>query len=508
MTGFNVAKRLAIIQADIWRHKGEDDYQYDLNFLTETDNTPQSIHNASAMSDIISTGHQLQRTKHGFICTLCRAHKVLTRFRDWGNTICKPRPPPQLIAKRKWLEKQDPVQETDLQGNRKIARLNPPETALSKPSQHCTEDNQSHECTTKAVNPLDDPEACYLGDGSEDEAMHELTPPPDEPPPDEVWLSTLQLEADQDTTQTNTQESVHHCGSSRVRRLTKKTKRQHTVYAKILPEGSRLDQVKRNKTNKATRAVNRKAEHLAKKAAINVASRNTTITNNISDKVSATQGTTFDWSFADAIHQSHNIKAVHGHCVAIYCDRCSYYNNGGPLRKLKDPCTNNIATERKYLYSCLVKGIVPCNESNTSARQTCPSRGAQHLTINHRGETITPTTAQGAGYPLTRPHQKSNQGIGSSTNAYQPYHKLDKAQPRKTNSDSFSTSSNCKPTTPKCARTQGLPEPPSQAEATNEMSTRLTPTSSDCMPHPPTSAKTQVVPEPSSLDVATYDKLA
>ena len=153
-TGFNVAKRLAIIQADIWHKKGQDDYAYDLDFLAESDNTSQSVYNSSAMADLVQTGHILQRTQHGFTCKHCRLNKKLKKFKEWSSTPCIQKPPPKLIAKRR--------REASLEANANLGRQPPTKVAKTSTPEDTERPKEpsgdiiavvSDDCNKMAVKP-------------------------------------------------------------------------------------------------------------------------------------------------------------------------------------------------------------------------------------------------------------------------------------------------------------------------------------------------------------------
>ena len=77
------------------------------------------------------------------------------------------------------------------------------------------------------------------------------------------------------------------------------------------------------------------------------------------DNGGSQQGPDYNWDFAEAIDPSHAIARVHPSSNAMYCQRCSYYNNGGLLKRLKEPCCQNIPKHRASLLNMLKSGNVP-----------------------------------------------------------------------------------------------------------------------------------------------------
>ena len=75
--GFTVAKRLAIIQADIWANKSQDDYIYELDKVPDKNETKQVVANSRAMLSLLRSGHRLHRSKAGHQCEGCKVYRAL-----------------------------------------------------------------------------------------------------------------------------------------------------------------------------------------------------------------------------------------------------------------------------------------------------------------------------------------------------------------------------------------------------------------------------------------------
>ena len=69
--------------------------------------------------------------------------------------------------------------------------------------------------------------------------------------------------------------------------------------------------------------------------------------------------TNYDESFINAIHSSHFVKAVNSHSNAVFCHRCGAYNDGGPLRLLRNICKWEVTPSRQNWHRLLTAGIVP-----------------------------------------------------------------------------------------------------------------------------------------------------
>ena len=143
------------------------------------------------------------------------------------------------------------------------------------------------------------------------------------------------------------------------KRVKGKTHRLDTAYCDIKPRGSRQQQRKRKADNASTKADygerRRKATRLAERSRCS----NYRAINCAIDEGCIDQSIRYDWDFAAAIDPTHVITKVHPKGDAIYCKRCGYYNNGGPLRRLKKPCTQSIPKHMASLHKMLTNGIVP-----------------------------------------------------------------------------------------------------------------------------------------------------
>ena len=105
--GYAVAERIAIIQAEVWAREAELGAIYELDFLAEVDNTPQSVVTAKLVGDVAQSGHNLVRVSRGFQCLSCKTVRALKYVGYWSKNRCRPRPPISLIIQQR---KQDRAQ--------------------------------------------------------------------------------------------------------------------------------------------------------------------------------------------------------------------------------------------------------------------------------------------------------------------------------------------------------------------------------------------------------------
>ncbi len=91
--GCTVAERIAIIQAEVWAREAELGAIYELDFLAEVDNTPQSAVTAKLVGDMAQSGHNLVRVGKGFQCLNCKTVRALKHVGYWNKNRCRPSPP-------------------------------------------------------------------------------------------------------------------------------------------------------------------------------------------------------------------------------------------------------------------------------------------------------------------------------------------------------------------------------------------------------------------------------
>ena len=143
------------------------------------------------------------------------------------------------------------------------------------------------------------------------------------------------------------------------RRLRCKTHRLQTCYSDIKPRGTWQEQRKRRRANAKVRVEDKVKRRKATSNALISSVKNVEAINRSVNAGGAAQDPEYDWDFAEAIDPSHVIAKVRPDSNAIYCQRCSYFNNGGPLRRLKGQCILKIPKHRASLLKLLRQGLVP-----------------------------------------------------------------------------------------------------------------------------------------------------
>ncbi len=397
--GFSVAKRLAIIQADVWGCDANAGDIYELDFLEDLKPIKQSITNASTMCSLVGAGHRLQRTSRGFQCQGCRITRAIKNFSYWENNVCRPRPPACLVVQRRRQEKAQALHHHH-GGNdapaTKCARFElaprhdpaqtPANTPEQQPAQRQTPAQSPDATQALALTPAShaqDPQAnpctcaCAQSPAPTQAPAPAQTPAPGRAPATTKIGNSLDDPDGPDFQEEEASQSgldddpwldeAHHAdaptddpvGLVYRRRIRGKTRPADTSYAHIRPRGTRLEQATRKRKIQETRSNNAKQQKASKVIARQTMTRNVGIISNLSDKKGFGDDVDYDWSFANAIHSSHNLQEVKSHGDAVFCSHCGYYNTGGPLRALRDPCPGKVPAERQSLHKMLLHGQIP-----------------------------------------------------------------------------------------------------------------------------------------------------
>ena len=495
-TAFCVAKRLAIIQADIWRARQEEGEIYDLDFKVAAQEVNQQRMTTEVFNQFAQAGHRLVKTSKGHKCNRCCKSRQTKQFGYWKEHACRPRPPAEFIIderKRKWVDthgkevpraqiqrvgvhdgspqmaeatlcagtaSDDAIQvsgedtpqcgetkpEIDRQtvhnpNKRKYDESVPhnagKETADVETSQVSEEDTteadtnpgtkgkkkgvgqangyedrtQSIEKDTAEVDTASRlgedttdaetssklkarrPNASDTPDGNKEGVLattkcrdvREQKEPAaatlglkvarnsfDNPDDDHPVFEDSEEECPWDGPEDNGTSdhamhsqiggAKHSTAVNGGKRLRAKTNRLLTVYSNIKPRGRWQDQRRRKCENAKTKFADKIMKKAATNKATNCSFRNISALNKEVDKGKFTVGPYYDWGFANSIDPSHVIAKVRPNSNAIFCQRCSYYNNGGPLRRLKASCPLSIPKSRMSLIKLLRKGRVPTED--------------------------------------------------------------------------------------------------------------------------------------------------
>ena len=143
------------------------------------------------------------------------------------------------------------------------------------------------------------------------------------------------------------------------RRINGKTRPGDTDYADIRPKGTSLQQAKRRAATKGVKKANANRLAAATLKGQAAAANNLAGVNALADKLGEVGSGSFDTGFVEAIHPSHQLRAVKDSPEAFFCFKCGGYNNGGPLRSLRRACPGAVAAAHASQHRLLTCGILP-----------------------------------------------------------------------------------------------------------------------------------------------------
>ena len=89
--GVGVAKRLALVQADIWGKRSEAGDIYELDPLVVEEATCTRTAFSTLVDDLAHQGHLLVRHNKGLRCKVCNMYRAYKQFRFWSSHPCVPR---------------------------------------------------------------------------------------------------------------------------------------------------------------------------------------------------------------------------------------------------------------------------------------------------------------------------------------------------------------------------------------------------------------------------------
>ena len=99
---YSVAKRIALIQADIWKHNETNEEKYELDPVPKRASFKQASANACAFMQALKSGHRLYPHQKGFKCDHCKVYRAKNNFDYWLRNKCAPKLPASLlVAKRR-----------------------------------------------------------------------------------------------------------------------------------------------------------------------------------------------------------------------------------------------------------------------------------------------------------------------------------------------------------------------------------------------------------------------
>ena len=92
LIGIGVAKRLAMVQADIWAKRGAAGDIYELEPLVVAEATCTRSAIGKPVDELAQQGHLLVRHNKGMKCKACNVYRADRQFSFWNRTPCVPRP--------------------------------------------------------------------------------------------------------------------------------------------------------------------------------------------------------------------------------------------------------------------------------------------------------------------------------------------------------------------------------------------------------------------------------
>ena len=90
--GIGVAKRLALVQADIWAKRGAAGDIYELEPLVVAEETCTRSAIEKMVDELAQQGHLLIRHNRGLKCRACNMYRADRQFSFWNRTLCVPQP--------------------------------------------------------------------------------------------------------------------------------------------------------------------------------------------------------------------------------------------------------------------------------------------------------------------------------------------------------------------------------------------------------------------------------
>ena len=90
--GIGVAKRLALVQADIWAKRGAAGDIYELEPLVVAEETRTRSAIGKLVDELAQQDHLLVRHNKGLKCKACNVYRADRQFTFWIRTPCVPRP--------------------------------------------------------------------------------------------------------------------------------------------------------------------------------------------------------------------------------------------------------------------------------------------------------------------------------------------------------------------------------------------------------------------------------
>ena len=336
---FSVATRLAIIQANEWEERGQNDSGYGIDKMVKKVEINQVVKNSIALLSLRQGGHRLVKTDKGHRCEKCFKQRAVSNFRDFMTYKCQPKATGRMIInrKRKLKEQGYPVTK-----HGKICEEAEEEGAASAAAMPSTRQDI---LAKSAINQLDNPECDMFESEPESLGQHE-SPRPEPHSPKKRGFT----------------------GGLRTKRL-----------SKIIRLGSKQEAKDRRRLNENNRASNASSSRLAETHALNEARNSIGIINDMADRQGYGEDEEVDHDKGDQMHPSHDFTEVHGEPNAVYCKKCAAWHNGGTVKALGKICRGFISDACKFQHRLLECGVIPHPGANIPEHARKTRRKTPHI---------------------------------------------------------------------------------------------------------------------------------
>ena len=375
-----MAKRLAIIQADDWRHK-QNKAIYEKPTIPRIASADQALFNASTFAIILANGHYLSRLGDGWVrCDQCLRKRKLDNYSLWLGTKCTPRATGLAIVNSHRENKaahtsqithagrvtSTPVPGLPLVGGEGGLQQGP---AACSTGLHQLDPNGSMTPAATDKEPLTDrPAWGATAAGPPPSAVNESFT--DRPACGATAFATVAGEPMlTSSTSTNPLDDPEGDLVEEDSDM-QEPPRTHTFAFEDGPpvdpgtQSAESDLVTLEKAlalrkkAKAARAAQQFAARRARKRSWATVSRNLEALRSIADKHGWKEDVVVDSSLASKTHPTHTLCTV-GRTQAVYCVRCAAWCNSAKLNKLALPCAGSVLKGTANAFRLLQLGIVP-----------------------------------------------------------------------------------------------------------------------------------------------------
>ena len=143
------------------------------------------------------------------------------------------------------------------------------------------------------------------------------------------------------------------------RRIFKKRPAAGTPYEALAVTGNQSEQRRRIAIIKSINAQNHSSRKVVAAKALATVRKRIGEANQLVDRFGQ-EDIEYDSNIIDRAHVSHNIKSVHNHPNAFYCDHCGAWSTGGSnLKSLSVACSGQVVKSRAFQLRLLQVGVIP-----------------------------------------------------------------------------------------------------------------------------------------------------